>query len=225
MTRRNISEIILPSIVSMFMAGCAVATDPEVEWSPALDDSAISVSTVQQHTTVGPCADACRGEFELCNRDCPNCRFCGVQRIRCFAACDGADSDGDGVLDGTDNCPGNHNPDQANCDGDSLGNACDPLNAVYGPSSAEQTCMTDKDNHITHFSFEHKVEWVQHDVSSCGAPDRWFRRIRDEATCGNLPGGSLSDEDCCRLLTASLSATGALADPWCTSRRDQNFCH
>lgn len=36
------------------------------------------------------------------------------------------DLDGDGVSDTQDNCPGVHNPDQANYDGDHLGDACDP---------------------------------------------------------------------------------------------------
>lgn len=36
------------------------------------------------------------------------------------------DTDGDGINDPLDNCPDVHNPDQANDDGDILGNACDP---------------------------------------------------------------------------------------------------
>ena len=35
------------------------------------------------------------------------------------------DGDGDGVPDASDNCPGVANPDQADTDGDSVGNACD----------------------------------------------------------------------------------------------------
>ncbi len=37
-----------------------------------------------------------------------------------------ADTDGDGVPDGTDNCRFDSNPDQADSDGDTFGNACDP---------------------------------------------------------------------------------------------------
>jgi Ca2+-binding RTX toxin-like protein len=37
-----------------------------------------------------------------------------------------ADMDGDGVADSVDNCPAVSNADQANADGDSLGDACDP---------------------------------------------------------------------------------------------------
>jgi hypothetical protein len=36
------------------------------------------------------------------------------------------DFDGDGVGEACDNCPQNHNPDQADGDGDGLGDACDP---------------------------------------------------------------------------------------------------
>lgn len=39
---------------------------------------------------------------------------------------EGGDSDGDGVADGDDNCPETPNPDQADLDGDGLGDACDP---------------------------------------------------------------------------------------------------
>lgn len=39
---------------------------------------------------------------------------------------DNLDFDEDGVSDGCDNCPFDHNPSQANEDGDALGNACDP---------------------------------------------------------------------------------------------------
>jgi hypothetical protein len=44
----------------------------------------------------------------------------------------GRDSDGDGVLDSLDNCPNDPNPDQANADGDSRGNACDVCPAQPG---------------------------------------------------------------------------------------------
>lgn len=36
-----------------------------------------------------------------------------------------SDRDGDGIIDGSDNCPDNSNPDQADSDGDGLGDACD----------------------------------------------------------------------------------------------------
>ncbi len=42
-----------------------------------------------------------------------------------FGTCS-ADSDSDGILDEADNCPTVANPNQENCDGDSMGDACDP---------------------------------------------------------------------------------------------------
>jgi hypothetical protein len=38
----------------------------------------------------------------------------------------GSDTDRDGILDASDNCPIRPNPDQANLDGDALGDVCDP---------------------------------------------------------------------------------------------------
>lgn len=47
-----------------------------------------------------------------------------------YARCLSPDSDGDGVPDGTDNCPGHANPDQNDSDNDGIGDACDPDFAV-----------------------------------------------------------------------------------------------
>ncbi|TDO63962.1 thrombospondin type 3 repeat-containing protein [Kribbella sp. VKM Ac-2571] len=44
------------------------------------------------------------------------------------------DADGDGVTDASDNCPAVANADQANADGDALGNACDGNS--YAPAAA-----------------------------------------------------------------------------------------
>jgi Tol biopolymer transport system component len=44
-----------------------------------------------------------------------------------FVRVRGADSDGDGIPDATDNCPSVNNPNQTDTDGDGIGDACDPL--------------------------------------------------------------------------------------------------
>lgn len=50
------------------------------------------------------------------------------------------DADADGVPDASDNCPAVANADQANSDGDGLGNACDPDNDNDGIADASDNC-------------------------------------------------------------------------------------
>ena len=196
-------------LVTIFLAGCTIAGDP----APTVAETASDLTRAE-------CEAACQGDFSLCNQDCPNCASCRRVRELCLNRCARGDADGDGVFDDVDNCPLDWNTDQADCDGDGIGNACDPVNATYVVAIPERTCMTDKDDHVLYVTFEHKVEWLEHDVSACGAPDRWLRRIRDSKDCYNS-----TDEACCRSLTPSLSATGAPAGQWCTVWRNQDFCH
>ena len=59
----------------------------------------------------------------------------GMLRFLSFSG--GLDSDGDGVLDGVDNCPNDANADQADADGDGIGDACDLLTDSDGDGVAD----------------------------------------------------------------------------------------
>ena len=48
----------------------------------------------------------------------------------CSTTCELVDADDDGICDGRDNCPNSANADQADLDGDGLGDVCDPLDVA-----------------------------------------------------------------------------------------------
>jgi hypothetical protein len=47
------------------------------------------------------------------------------------------DTDGDGVINASDNCPNTPNADQADGDGDGVGDVCDNCRAVFNPTQAD----------------------------------------------------------------------------------------
>ena len=65
---------------------------------------------------LAPGDNCCSGA--MCTPEMPFCGTCGV-------APQGDDQDGDGIPDALDNCPTVFNPDQADLDGDGVGDACD----------------------------------------------------------------------------------------------------
>ncbi len=65
------------------------------------------------------------------------------------------DFDRDGVPNLSDNCWCAANPNQANCDGDSLGDACDSVdNSWYRVAIGSQACYVDVDNHVYKYTIE-----------------------------------------------------------------------
>lgn len=166
-----------------------------------------------------PCVTACRQEYF----DCVKSGYSGCEQTRdwCYADCPNYDSDFDGVANGSDNCVFTANSSQANCDGDSAGDACDGTNAIYQTVDPESTCWTDRDDHFGYFTYEHHVEWLERDVSSCGAPDRWRNRVRISNNCV-----AISSLNCCLGLDDSIEAVGDDPDYWCSyGVHDINFCH
>jgi hypothetical protein len=85
----------------------------------------------------GDCSSGCDSERTWCYANTPECvglDYCSVcedEWSSCQSYCAAhLDSDGDGVEDGSDNCPGTPNADQADCDGDGVGDACDSFNGT-----------------------------------------------------------------------------------------------
>lgn len=120
------SALVLLSTAS----ACAPAEDDEFE-APETEEIE-SVETVEQALTL-TCQQQCLSDLRACRRGCPpptqddSCGSdCSIDYNACLEEC--ADTDGDGVLDGSDNCRLVANPNQANCDGDAQGNACDSFN-------------------------------------------------------------------------------------------------
>jgi hypothetical protein len=130
------------------------------------------------------------------------------------------DYDCDGVYNAIDNCGDDPNPDQADCDGDGIGDVCD-VNGIFQPTGPIKTCMADKDNHIVYFTFEHHVEQRLVDVTSCNSPDRWNRWVRSAGSCIDH-----SDHYCCMIaIGTSITEVGDDPDLWCGAWRNIDFCH
>jgi hypothetical protein len=86
------------------------------------------------------CAGNCEINRQYCNQNTPECTYvvycdvCETEYYQCLSYCQmSVDSDGDGVRDGSDNCPYAPNADQADCDGDGAGDACDVFNGYTSP--------------------------------------------------------------------------------------------
>ena len=70
------------------------------------------------------CYTQCDADYASCNHNCPQCPCYEIYQA-CFDGCQYADTDHDGVTDPNDNCTETYNPNQADCDNDGAGDACD----------------------------------------------------------------------------------------------------
>ena len=103
-----------------------------------------------------------------------------------------SDIDCDGVTNPADNCPSVSNPGQENCDGDDLGDVCDPLYANYVYSGAD-LCVIFGTSVFNESWVNRQFRTHYEDSSACGAPDFYDYVIEPARICPEEP----NDYQCC----------------------------
>lgn len=128
------------------------------------------------------------------------------------------DSDGDGVDDREDNCPEDANADQADADGDTLGDVCDPF--PNDPDNELVQCLADLEA-ITadHDACHEELEDVETELGDAMAAlmvatadaDGDGRRDQDDRCADTTSGGAVDDAGCsqAQFCTAIDVSTGA----------------
>lgn len=173
---------------------------------------ALALATAGAAAAQPTCSSVCNPLMD-CMMPCANgYGYASVITCLQYGTCN-RDPDADGVLWQVDNCPRNANANQTDCDGDGLGNVCDPENSNYVRVSGVR-CLIDKDTHVPpnyYYDLEDWFDGTYVDQSSCGAPQQIRRYKNNEAHCYNA-----APKDCCRALIVNDAF-------WC-SQIDQNFC-
>lgn len=154
------------------------------------------------------CRNICNSE-SLCNRGCTiSCNThstCGE-----YGVCN-PDPDGDSVI-WNDNCPSTYNPNQADCDGDGRGTACDTDNGIWSQIGATSMCVIIGRTHVGYVDVQAHYEAEYQDVSACGSPNSWKRFAVPGTTCY----GFISLSTCC---------DNTYGHPACFYYLNQDACH
>lgn len=138
-SKPQFTRIVILAMMAMLMQACA--TDDTFE-SLAEAEQEDPTSPEVQAQRIPPsggdnpsywCHDTCIATSR-CSRVCDEYPI-GLSTCGHYGVCN--DLDGDGVYYPQDNCEHVYNPNQANCDGDGAGDACDSMNATSSTVSVQ----------------------------------------------------------------------------------------
>jgi hypothetical protein len=132
-------------MVGLVAAGGCASIEPDTQ--SEFGDGYEGIEETRQELAL-TCEQQCVNAMRGCRRSCPppsqdssDCwAGCAEEYGWCLEECaPPVDTDGDGDPDNLDNCPNVANADQANCDGDAQGNACDSFNGHEVLQSTNRT--------------------------------------------------------------------------------------
>ncbi|MBW2974629.1 hypothetical protein KY366_02830 [Candidatus Woesearchaeota archaeon] len=169
---------------------------------------------------------------EDCGGDCPACgigKSCDfdsdcIEGAKCEEGACLLDSDGDGIVDSKDNCPDLANEEQADVDGDDLGDMCDPdSDNDELPDSFEQQyfeCVTcanpnddpDKDGLMNKEEYTYNTNPMRKDTDEDGYADREeIDKGTDPLDPRSHPGGGFLKSMVILSIVAALGGGGYFA--------------
>ena len=131
-------------------------------------------------------------------------RLSGDADITNFVVILTPDSDGDGILDNSDNCPNDSNPDQNDFDADGLGDACDPDDDNDGVDDSndafpfDPTESDDNDGDGVGDSADLDDDndgQSDNDEIACGSDPLNFASVSPDADADNVPDCVDMDDD------------------------------
>ncbi|PYQ57254.1 MAG: hypothetical protein DMF53_23230 [Acidobacteria bacterium] len=146
--------------------------------------------------TAGTCYDQCNINLQNCEYGCVKCDRCESGYDTCINYCNTRDSDGDGVVDSSDNCYQTYNPNQADCDGDGIGDACDSQDNGWNVSQVG----------ARYCAYESALKWNGREIrlytrnlyqSACTGAVCYKRIQQKTFNCGWY--SESEDYDCCKL--------------------------